>query len=171
MKLTTTTSPASIRGTLLVLAAACGSSERRPAPVQNTASSPADTSADSTLCAHVHSGAAYDPGTVDAQLQCGRYRDELLPPIAEKAVACMEAARWDVCKLSPCTMSALETQPPDVDACKEVTNGCPAMSELCATHVGGMNARGRQRFTRCIVENCGHGVRFCLWDSMVTPCG
>jgi hypothetical protein len=169
MKLATTPSTAFIRVALLVVAAACGSSESRPAALQNT-ESPAGASGDSTLCAHLHPGAEEDPGIVDAQLQCGRYRDELLPPVAAKAVACMEAARWDVCKLSPCTMAALETQPPDIDACEQVTTGCPAMTELCATHIGGMNARGRQRFTSCIVENCGNGVRFCLWDPMVSPC-
>jgi hypothetical protein len=148
--------------------AACGSREPRPRPAPVN---PTQSTASATLCDDLHPGPADDPGRVEAKQQCGHYRDELLPSVAAQAVACMESARWDVCQLSPCTERALTSQPSVADArCERVRAACPAMAELCESHIGGMNAAGKDRFATCLQQHCGTGIRFCLWDSMATPC-
>jgi hypothetical protein len=158
-----------VRTQTLLLAtvfAACGANEPRTATVDNT-----EPTTRSTLCDQLHPGPADTPGIVDAKQQCGHYRDELSPPVAAQAVACMEAAGWDVCQLSPCTERALTSQTAPADErCKQVGQACPAMTELCGRYIAGMNESGKDRFAKCLQDNCGLGVRACLWDSMVTPC-
>ena len=107
----------------------------------------------------------------DAPELCRHYRSELTPTAARAAIACMQEKNWDFCSRSHCTLTALAAAPPAKDArCAKVERACKDMGELCDTYIAGLNEAGRARFTKCLTESCGIGVRFCLWDSSSTPC-
>jgi hypothetical protein len=68
-------------------------------------------------------------------------------------------------------MKALESAEGDVDpACKQVESRCQGMGALCERYSKGLNESGRKRFRTCLTDNCGIGVRYCLWDPSSTPC-
>lgn len=113
-----------------------------------------------------------DPGVADAPALCGHYRDELLPAVATATIRCMQAAEWIVCDVSRCTTNALAAVPPENDArCTHVEQKCPGVGEDCVAYIAGMKPAGRERFAACLADNCGKGLRYCLWDSMVSSCG
>jgi hypothetical protein len=112
-----------------------------------------------------------DPGVADAPALCRHFRNELLPEVASAATQCMQAASWSVCDVTRCTSGALASTPVANDSlCASVEQRCPDMTELCRSHVSGMNATGRERFTACLADHCGQGLRYCLWDTMVSGC-
>lgn len=114
---------------------------------------------------------AEDPLTDGALELCNHYREELTTGVAAKAKACMQEAGWSACDRSRCTLGALASAPREpAPACAQVEAACEGMGELCAEHASGMTPRGRERFARCLVDHCGKGLGFCLWDPMVTPC-
>ncbi|MGN6110000.1 MAG: hypothetical protein ACTHU0_33150 [Kofleriaceae bacterium] len=159
---------------ITVALAACYTAQPTPAaPPESVASNaPADpsTASDAVSCeALAHD--PDDPGSTNARALCRRYRDEFLPPVAASAIACLEAAAWSACSVSSCATRALASVPAEIDArCAQVEQQCPGMGAHCAEHISGMNPRGRDRFARCLVDHCGTGLRFCLWDRMVSPC-
>lgn len=150
----------------------CYTAPSTPAAPAQPAAAAADpsTAADEVSC----NGLTYapdDPGSADARALCRRYREEFLPAVAASAISCLEAAEWSACSVSSCATRALASVPAEIDArCAHVEQQCPGMGAHCAEHISGMNPRGRDRFARCLVDHCGTGLRFCLWDRMVSPC-
>jgi hypothetical protein len=106
---------------------------------------------------------------------CQRYEQNFRPAVAEAALSCLESLNasdpCDRCGLTQCGMTALETaQGPADPACSDVEARCEGMGELCEFYSRGLNDVGRERFRRCLIDDCGLGVRFCLWDPSSTPC-
>ncbi len=130
----------------------------------------APSAEDALSCEHVADEKNDDEGFDAAEL-CRSYRDELEPATARAAIACMRGTGWSFCSRSACTLGALRAAPPVTDArCAKVEDACAGMGELCAAHISGLNAAGKARFTKCLTESCGIGLRFCLWDASTTPC-
>lgn len=106
---------------------------------------------------------------------CQRYEQNFRPAVAAAAISCLESLDasepCNRCGLTQCGMKALESAEGSVDpACSEVETRCEGMGELCELYSRGLNDPGRERFRRCLIEECGIGVRFCLWDPSSTPC-
>jgi len=105
---------------------------------------------------------------------CQRYEKNFRPAVAESANACLASLAPEACArcgLTQCGMKALEHADGDVDpACARVESACEGMGQLCERYSKGLNDVGRKRFRRCLIDNCGIGVRYCLWDPSSTPC-
>jgi hypothetical protein len=109
----------------------------------------------------------------DPRALCRHFVREMEPAAAAHAVDCLRRqpadSLCDPCDLRRCAIRALEALPPQADArCEAIGHRDPERGELCRQFVAGLNRRGRRRLTKCLAE--GNGVRFCLWDPMVTPC-
>jgi hypothetical protein len=163
----------------LALGAGCGTS-RPSTPLSNVRESPPNARESapqkSLGCDQLH----IDPEealTVDAPLFCRRYRDEFLPEVADKTINCLDADKWHFCSVFPCSTEALESVPARPDPrCVRVAKACPGMDgisgEWCTRLITGMTARGRERFTTCLIETCGEqrGIGDCLWDPISVGC-
>ncbi len=105
---------------------------------------------------------------------CLAFAEEFSAPFAEAGIACLEAADdCDTCELRLCAMRALGKAPQTKVAECEGTGydeDDQVIVELCHSYASGMTQAGRTRFTKCLRENRGVGVRFCLWDPSSTPC-
>ena len=120
----------------------------------------------------------YDPDDclVDPRARCVEQFREFQPAVANRALTCLrelpEHRQCDICAVNACTQGALEeVSGPPVPACERAARECSEdIGILCHTYAAGMNARGRQRFVDCLIDQCGLGVRMCLWDAMTTSC-
>jgi hypothetical protein len=106
---------------------------------------------------------------------CLRYEQNFRPAAAAAAISCLKSLDanmpCDRCGLTQCGMKALESAEGPVDpACSDVETRCEGMGQLCELYSKGLSDPGRERFRRCLVDDCGLGVRFCLWDPSSTPC-
>lgn len=106
---------------------------------------------------------------------CERYATYFRPEVADKAIACMKdrsgGDACDHCVLTQCGQKALQAADGEPDPeCYQVASACEGMESLCEQYSRGLNEAGRRRFRTCLIENCGIGVRYCLWDSSSTPC-
>ena len=149
---------------LLMPLLACGTTQPAKAP----GAGPAEAAAECETIPYDR-----DECTADPRELCRSYRAELIPEVAAAGVRCLRAAECDLCRVNECTMSTLAEAPKAGAAearCATVEERCPGMGELCAEGVAGMNAQGRERFTACLIESCGLGVRYCLWGPGVNPC-
>lgn len=103
-------------------------------------------------------------------------------PAAAKAIQCYAEleSSCDPCGVRTCTLNALNGLPRQtLSECETVRKKAAAdgdesygklMYDLCEEHASGMTAKGRKRFIRCLRDNVGIGVRYCLWDPSATPC-
>ena len=106
---------------------------------------------------------------------CRRYATHFRHDVANKAIACMKAGHGgdpcNHCVLTQCGQQALAAADGEPDPhCYQVASACEGMASECERYSRGMNEAGRRRFRKCLMENCGIGVRYCLWDSSATPC-
>lgn len=97
-------------------------------------------------------------------------------------MSCYERIEGDCrgCAIRTCTQEALRGfSRRGLGACEALRKKVVAASdeqygatmfELCEDYAAGMNERGVRRFTTCLKQNIGIGVRYCLWDPSSTPC-
>lgn len=103
-------------------------------------------------------------------------------PAAAKAIQCyaeIESA-CDICSTRTCTQGALLGHPRvKLAECETVQKKVAAdvdesygkvMYDLCEEYASPMTKQGRKRFVKCLRDNVGIGVRYCLWDPSATPC-
>ncbi len=166
--------------------ASCAPAPRTTSPVVNlpalsdTTQSPAGQSETSSLVTRCDALAVEEDCSDDVERKnvCKAVAEELLPDAAERAVRCMEQGPGcDVCQVRDCVRHALEGgSRKHVPECAAVSDRDResgdegVMAELCEQYASGMTQAGRRRFGKCLLENYGAGVRFCLWDPSSTPC-
>lgn len=113
---------------------------------------------------------------------CQTVLTEFDRPAAAKAIECyseIESA-CDICSTRTCTQNALLGHPRQKLAeCETVQKKAAAdsdesygkvMYDLCEEYASPMTKQGRKRFVKCLRDNVGIGVRYCLWDPSATPC-
>jgi hypothetical protein len=103
-------------------------------------------------------------------------------PAAARAIECYGAieSTCDPCSIRSCTQNALVGHPKQtLRECETVRKKASELSdeaygevmyELCEEYASPMTPVGRKRFVKCLRDNVGIGVRYCLWDPSATPC-
>jgi hypothetical protein len=121
-------------------------------------------------------------GWDDRRKMCQTVLAEFDHATAARAIACYRdiESSCDPCSVRICTSGALHGVPRrTLSECETVRKAVAAdgdesygklMYDLCEEYASGMTAKGRKRFIRCLADNVGIGVRYCLWDPSATPC-